>query len=206
MTVIVAVLAEVQIEARAVESDVVVDLRPLPVWCPLPRGDDDPKVTCVGWVGGRQTARTEGTVTTASWCRICIDTPAGLVSNPAQALALDRLPAEIGNVWALSTPRSFEWLSQVLAIRRRFRAALDLGAINERRAALFDSVRWSGKRRGLPVFGRGWWIAQADPQERIRRDVLGALDDRFVFVERGGRNAMAADTLVNALERAVAER
>jgi hypothetical protein len=203
MTIVAAILAEVQVEARAVETDTVIELRPLPVWCPLPRGDDDPKVTCVGWVAGRQTARTAGTVTTATWCQIYADTPPELVSNPVQALSSDRLPAETGNLWALSKPRSFDWLSKVLADRRRFRTALDLGAINERRAAMFDSVRWSGQRRSSPTFGRGWWIAEAETGDRVRRDVLGALDDRFVFVERGGGgNVLDSDALVSAVEKA----
>ena len=67
---------------------------------------------------------------------------------------------------------------------------------------MFDSVRWSGQRRSSPTFGRGWWIAEAETEDRVRRNVLGALDDHFVFVERGGGDVLDSDALVNAVEKA----
>jgi len=68
---------------------------------------------------------------------------------------------------------------------------------------MFDSVRWSGQRHSSPTFGRGWWIAEAETEDRVRRDALGALDDRFVFVELGGGgDVLDSDALVNAVEKA----
>lgn len=197
MSAAAAIIVEAQVEARAVEADAVTELRPLPVWCPLPRGEDDPKVTCVGWVAGRQTARSEGVVVTTSWCRVDAEPPRGLVSRPADVLRLDRLPADAGCLWALSRPRSFEWLQGVLAGTRRFRASLDLGAINERRAATFAGARWAGPLPARPVFGRGWWLPGAETHRQESVATLGALDDRFVLLDaRGGEvdeRALAGD-------------
>lgn len=200
-----AIMAETQIEARAVEADAVTELRALPVWCPLPRGEDDPKVTCVGWVAGRQTARIEGFVVTTTWFRVETDTPRELVSRPEEALRIDRLPADAGCLWALSRPRSFDWLRGALATTRRFRASLDPGAINERRAAIFAGVRWGGPLRLRPVFGRGWWLPGAEVSRRETFGTLGALDDRFVLLEaQGGR--IDEFSLVEDLEAAVERR
>jgi hypothetical protein len=205
MSPVAAILVEAQIETRAVEADAVTELRPLPVWCPLPRREDDPKVTCVGWVAGRQTARSEGIVVTTTWCRVDMDTPQELVSRPAEVLRLDRLPADAGRLWALSRPRSLEWLHGALATTRRFRASLDLGAINERRAAVFAGVRWSGPLRSRPVFGRGWWLPGAEARRRETHGTLGALDDRFVLLEAEG-GAADERSLVGDLEAAVDRR
>lgn len=200
-----AILVDAQAEARAVEAGAATELRPLPVWCPLPRRDDDPKVTCVGWVAGRQVAREDGVVVTISWCLVDAEPPQGLVSRPADALRLDRLPAGSGRVWALSRSRSFEWLAEALAESRRFGASLDLGAVNERRAALFPGARWGGSIDSRPVFGRGWWLPGAEPGREQREARLGALDDRFVLLSaRGGEPDPRA--LADALEAAVARR
>jgi hypothetical protein len=182
-----AMLIEVQVEARTVATSKVTELRPVPVWCPLPRADEDPRVNCVGWVAGRQTARTDGVLVTTTWCWVDLDTPADLVSRPSDALRLDRLPADAGRLWALSRPRSLEWLTRELETKRRFRTSLDLGAINERRAAAFTGARGQGPRRREPLFGRAWWVP--DAASSTRDSTLGALDDRFVLIVRGGESA-----------------
>lgn len=205
MSSIAALIVEAQVEARTVEADAVTELRPLPVWCPLPRREDDPKTTCVGWVAGRQTARAEGVVVTTTWCRVDADPPRKLVSQPAGALRLERLPAASGRLWALSRPRSFEWLAAALSTTRRFRASLDLGAINERRAAGFTGARWGGPLPSRPVFGRGWWLPGAEAQREEAVTTLGALDDRFVLLDaRGGEADELA--LVGDVEEAVDRR
>lgn len=200
-----AIMVETQIEARAVEADAMRELRPLPVWCPLPRREDDPKVTCVGWIAGRQTARREGVVLTTSWCWVDTDTPPNLVSRPAEVLRIDRLPAGAGMLWALSRPRSLDWLPQALVTTRRFRYSLDLGAINARRAAVFAGIRWGGQHRSRPLFGRGWWLPTLEPNRREALGKLGALDDRFVLLAAEGADADEG-ALVNDLEAAVMQR
>jgi hypothetical protein len=203
MSTAAAMMVEVQMEARVVDADKVVDLRPIPVWCPLPRDDDDPKVTCVGWVAGRQTARTEGSLVTSTWCRVDVDAPSNLVSRPSEALRLDRLPADAGRLWALSRPRSLDWLGGALATKRRFRTSLDLGAINERRAAAFAGASRRGPLRPVPLFGRGWWVP-AEGAGSVKDTTLGALDDRFVLVRRGGDIA-PGDAFVDDVEAALDE-
>lgn len=200
-----AILVEAQIEARAVEADSVAELRPLPVWCPLPRTEDDPKVTCVGWLAGRQTTRAEGSVITTTWCRVETDTPPELVSRPADALRLDRLPQGSGRLLALSRARSFEWLRVTLARSRRFRASLDLGAVNERRAGLSAGLRWTGPLRSRPVFGRGWWLPGDAAKPRETFGPLGALDDRFVLLDASDGPA-DPNLLVERLEQAISRR
>jgi|GEM_PF-6813009 len=199
-----AILVEAQIEARAVDADAVAELRPVPVWCPLPRGEDDPKVTCVGWLAGRQTARAEGSVTTSTWCQIETAPPRELVSRPADALRLECLPHGAGRLLVLSRARSFEWLRETLARSRRFRASLDLGAVNERRAALSAGVRWTGPLRSRPVFGRGWWLP-GEPREPDEETFgpLGALDDRFVLLDASAGSGEVG-ALVERVEQAVA--
>lgn len=206
MSRVAAVLVESQVEARAVETSTRVEVRPLPVWCPLPRGEDDPKVTAVGWVAGRQTARVEGLVITTTWCRVNADPSESLVSRPAAALGLDRLPAEAGELWTLSRARSLGWLPTALSTMRRFRTSLDLGAINERRAATFPGARWPGRLLARPMFGRGWWLpGDGDGGTRTEPGTLGALADRFVFVEvRGGEPNESA--LLGCVEQAVDRR
>jgi hypothetical protein len=194
-------IVEVQFEARAVDVDSVIDLRPVPVWCALPRDVDDPKVTCVGWVAGRQVARTEGHLVTTTWCRVEVDPPADLVSRPPEALRTDRLPADAGRLWVLSRRRSLDWLGVALATKRRFRSSLDLGAINERRAAAFAGARGKGPLRP-PLFGRGWWIPNAE-EGSLQDTTLGALEDRFVLIERGG--SAVPDALDGEVEEALGE-
>ncbi|HEX5375528.1 MAG TPA: hypothetical protein VFW48_05150 [Solirubrobacterales bacterium] len=202
MSAAAAVLVETKVEARAVEENSVAELRPLPVWCPLPRGEDDPKVTCVGWVAGRQTARAEGVVVTTTWCRVIGDAPQDFVSRPASALRLDRLPGDAGSLWVLSRPRPLDWLAGTLSSARRFRASLDLGAINERRAASFAGARWPGRFSSRPVFGRGWWLPGEEEHRQETTATLGALGDRFVLVDaRGG--ALDGEPLVGEVEEAV---
>jgi hypothetical protein len=205
MSAAAAILVEAQVEAREVAENAVIELRPLPVWCPLPRGEDDPKVTCVGWIAGRQTARTEGVVVSTTWCRVDAEPPRELVSRPAEALRLDRLPAAAGRLWTLSRPRSFAWLQPALSSRRRFGASLDLGAINERRAAVFAGVRWSGPLRSRPVFGRGWWLPGEEAHRREVARTLGALDDRFVLLDTAG-GAADEHALVRGVEAAIDRR
>jgi hypothetical protein len=200
-----AVFVEAQIETRVVEADRVVELRPLPVWCPLPRGDDDPKVTCVGWVAGRQTARADGAVLTTTWCSVETETSRSFISRPAEALSLKRLPAHAGRLWVLSRLRSLDWLPETLATTRRFRASLDLGAINERRAAVFAGARWGGSHRSRPVFGRGWWLPGDEPRRRETVGPLGALDDCFVLLGLAG-GSVDAGSLVDDVETAVDRR
>jgi hypothetical protein len=200
-----AMMVETQFEARTVVADAIVDLRPVPIWCPLPREDDDPKVTCVGWVAGRQTARTEGLLITSTWCRVNLNPPQDLVSRPEGALRVERLPAADGCLWALSRPRSLDWLGRVLASKRRFRTSLDLGAINERRAAAFAGARATVPLRPPPLFGRGWWVEAADPQEHVRLTALGALEDRFVLVACD-REIASAHALADDVETIVHQR
>ena len=197
-----AILVEAQIEAHRVDADTVAELRPLPVWCPLPRREDDPKVTCVGWLAGRQTARAEGSVITTTWCRVETGTPPELISRPADALRFDRLPDGAGRLLALSRARSFGWLREALSSTRRFRASLDLGTVNERRAALSAGARWAGPLRALPVFGRGWWLPGETAEPRETFGPFGALDDRFVLLDASGGPA-DAELLVERLEQAV---
>jgi len=200
-----AIMVETQIEARAVEADAMSELRPLPVWCPLPRREDDPKVICVGWVAGRQTVRHEGVVLTTTWCQVDTDTPPSFVSRPAEVLRIDRLPDGAGTLLALSRPRSLDWLPQALSTTRRFRYSLDLGAINARRSAVFAGVRWGGQHRSRPLFGRGWWLPAVEPNRRETLGKLGALDDRFVLLEAEGADADEG-ALIDDLENAVTQR
>ncbi|MGN6258674.1 MAG: hypothetical protein ACTHN3_13145 [Solirubrobacterales bacterium] len=205
MSSVAAILVEAQIEAREVEADGVTELRPLPVWCPLPRGEDDPKVTCVGWVAGRQSARAEGVVITTTWCRVETATPRELVSRPTEALRLDRLPADVGRLWPLSRLRSLHWLHEALSTTRRFRSSLDLGAINERRASVFAGVRWTGPNRPPPVFGRGWWLPGEAALRRETEVTLGALDDRFILLRAQG-GVLDEKSLVADMEAAIGRR
>jgi len=200
-----AILVESQAEARAVEEGSTVELRPLPVWCPLPRDEDDPKLTCVGWVAGRQTAHPEGLVVTTTWCRVNGESPPELVSRPGAALGLERLPREAGALWPLSRPRSLGWLPKALATIRRFPTSLDLGAINERRAATFAGARWPGSLPALPVFGRGWWLPGEEQARQESATILGALGDRFVLLDACGGEVDEL-ALVGAVEVAAARR
>jgi hypothetical protein len=133
------------------------------------------------------------------------ETPQEIISRPGEALSLDRLPSDAGRLWALSRARSLDWLHVTLATTRRFRASLDLGAINERRAAIFAGTRWSGSHLSRPVFGRGWWLPGDEAHRREVVNTLGALDDRFVLLEtRGG--TLDASSLVADVEAAVDRR
>jgi hypothetical protein len=51
------------------------------------------------------------------------------------------------------------------------------------------------------LFGRGWWILNAE-EGSVRDTTLGALDDRFVLIERGGSAAPGAieDEVEEALD------
>lgn len=109
-------------------------LRPLPVWCPLPRTAQQPKVPAIGWAAGRTTSVGSMVRLTTSWTVIETAPPSEIVSNPRGALQIERT-RDYGDVlFALRTMSDGGAnVADTFCAERRFPRCLDLGAMNDRR-------------------------------------------------------------------------
>lgn len=160
-------------------------LRPLPVWCPLPRTPRQPKATVVGWVAGTAAIAEEARATTSFAC-VVSSSPARIESNPRAALSVSAVRSGEGRLFPVGSLRSaVETVPLLFASQRTFRDGLDLGALNDRRHGAAAS-NGSGPRPlpGGPCFGRLALAVSADggPMTASERKLDGAADP-YIVVE-----------------------
>lgn len=129
-------------------------LRPLPVWCPLPRTAQQPKIPAVGWAAGRTTSVGSIVRLVTSWTVIESAPAPEIVSNPREALQIERAGRH-GDVLFALRRLADEGVDVVAAFcsERRFPESLDLGAMNDRR----HRVSATGEPKRFPsgpMFGR----------------------------------------------------